>query len=92
MWGGFVLMITTGFAMFWPLKEYLLYHTPFQIKMIFVLALFINGFFIGKFTKVATELKFSEITKTERNKLFLSGAVSSISWAGAIISAFLMNI
>ena len=92
MWLGLLLMIFTGFIMFWPLREYLLTHTPFQIKMAFVLALLINAVFIGKLSKVASEKPFKELSKKQKFLLLVSGMVSFVGWIGAIISALLMNI
>lgn len=89
---GLLLMITTGFVMFLPFREYLLTHLPFQIKMGFVLTLLINSLFIGRLLKVATEKKYSELTQKERTPLLISGVVSLIGWSGAIFAAISMNI
>lgn len=92
MWIGLSLMIVTGFVMFWPLREYLLYHLPFQVKMGFVTVLFINGLFIGRYSHVATQKRFNELSKKEKFPLFISGMVSFLGWVGAIVAAILMNI
>lgn len=92
MWTGVVLMLLTGFFLFLPLKDYLFTNPAFIAKMVFVLALFVNGFFVGKFMHVATYKRFAELTPEEKKPLFIVGGISGTSWAGAIISALLMGL
>lgn len=87
---GLILMIVTGFLLFWPLREYLLTRTQFYIKMSFVLALILNSFAIGKLSKIATIKTFVSLSMKEKIPLFISGAISTISWLGAFTMAFFL--
>ncbi len=82
------VMIISGAAMAFPLKEYLLTVPAFFIKMGFVLALVINSFFIGKLLHTAVNHSYKSLAFSEKLPLFISGAVSGISWLGAVIAAF----
>lgn len=90
IWYGLVLMIATGLLLFWPMHEFLLTRPQFYIKMSFVAALIINGFFVGSLSKVAETKAYGDLTSKEKLPLLLSGAVSSLSWAGAAIMAFFL--
>lgn len=83
-------MITTGLTLFWPMKEYLLTLPQFYIKMAFVATLICNGFVVGRLQKKASTRTFSSLSPRERTPLFISGAVSTLSWIGAIIAAFFL--
>lgn len=89
-WIGLTLLITTGFLLFYPARVFLLSNPVFITKMIFVTLLLGNGFAIGKLSHVAHTRPFSSLSKGERTKLFISGAISSISWIGATIAAFFL--
>lgn len=89
-WLGLSLMIATGLLLFWPRREFLLAHPPFYIKMGFVIALVINGLVIGRLQKVAAEKTFASLSAKEKMPLFISGAVSTLSWAGAALVAFFL--
>ena len=89
-WIGLGLMITTGLTLFWPMKEYLLTLPQFYIKMAFVVTLICNGFVVGRLQKKASTRTFSSLSPRERTPLFISGAVSTLSWVGAIIAAFFL--
>lgn len=85
---GLVVMIISGITMALPLTEYLLTVPAFFIKMGFVLALVINSFFIGKLMHTAVNHSYKSLAFSEKLPLFISGAVSGISWLGAVIAAF----
>lgn len=85
---GLIFLIVTGAILFWPLRDYLFTAPVFYIKMAFVFALIINSFAIDRFLHVATKRSFKSLTKKERLPLFASGAVSAVSWVGAIVAAF----
>lgn len=91
MWFGLGTMIGTGIMLFYPYNEYLLSHPPFLLKMGFVATLIVNGLFIGKLMHKAMEKSFAELLLKEKAPLFLSGAVSSLCWLGAIITAMMLN-
>lgn len=88
---GLIGMLTTGIFLFLPAREYLVFQSSaFVSKMLFVFALVLNSFVIEKYMIIATQKKFSETTKDERIVLFVSGAISVISWIGAFVSAFFL--
>jgi flagellar motor component MotA len=87
LWG-FLLICVSGFLLFFPMKDFLLKDTVFIVKMVFVVAVGINGLFIGKLSQIAINKSFVEISKKEKTVLFLSGAISTISWISAGVLAF----
>lgn len=87
---GLAVIIATGGLLFLPRAEFLLTSPLFAIKMCFVLALIINGFFIDKLATTATERPFSSLSRREKLPLFISGAVSITGWVGAIICGLLL--
>jgi hypothetical protein len=80
---GLVGMIASGLSMAWPLKEYYFAEPVFIIKMFFVAALFINGIAISHLMHFATTTPFVELSAGKKKALFISGAISTISWIGA---------
>lgn len=90
-WVGLILMIFTGFILFWPMREYLLTRPQFFIKMGFVVALFINSFVIGILSKTSTTKTYASLSSKEKLPLMISGAVSTISWLGATGMAFFLE-
>ncbi len=85
-------MIATGILLFYPYQEYLLSHLPFLVKMGFITALIVNGFVIGNITTIATTRTYASLTPREHIKLYLSGAVSLISWIGTVIAATMLEL
>lgn len=90
-WIGLSLMIITGFALFFPMREYLLGRTQFYIKMAFVVTLICNGFVINHLMKRATLHTFKELSFSQKLPLLISGGVSTLAWLGAVITAFFIN-
>ncbi len=89
-WIGLGLMIITGSVLFYPMREFLLTRPQFYIKMGFVFTLIINGLVIGKISHIATEKTFISLSTREKAPLLISGAISTISWIGAIVAAFFL--
>ncbi len=87
---GLLCIILTGGLMFIDRASYLLSTPAFLMKMCFVAALVINAFFIGTLSKIATTRAFAELSLNERIPLFVSGGVSIVGWAGALICAFFL--
>jgi hypothetical protein len=83
VWGGLLLMITTGILLALPAWEYLLREPVFLLKMGFVSVLVINAFAIGKLSAKAAEIPFSSLSKKEQHALLVSGALSFCGWVGA---------
>lgn len=92
IWCGLVVMVASGFLMFWPYREYLLFEITFRIKMLFVLTLIVNGFFIGRLMVTATEMPFMNLSPKEKRALFISGGISALSWIGAITCGLLIDL
>lgn len=86
--GGILL---TGGLMFLDRSDYLLQEPIFIVKMLFVLALVVNAFFIESISKLATQKAFVELTTTERRRVLISGAVSVIGWIGAGVCGLLLG-
>jgi hypothetical protein len=90
MWIGLVGLIVTGAMMAYPMREYLLTRPQFIAKMGFVLALVVNGFAIGNLLRIAERGPYATIPKATKVKLFISGAISTVSWIGAATLAFFL--
>lgn len=84
VWIGLCLMVVTGVCLFWPLREFLLERQQFYVKMTFITILIINGFAIGKLQRVAETKTFASLSLKQRIPLFVSGAISTLAWLGAI--------
>ncbi len=89
-WVGLVLMITTGVLLFIPMREYLLGRPQFFMKMAFVFTLICNGLVIGTLQKTATSRPYASLTSKEKAPLFISGAISTICWIGAAVTALFL--
>jgi hypothetical protein len=88
MWAGLLLLAGSGLLLFLPMASYLLSQPLFIVKMFFVAILFVNAVLIGRLMEVATLRPFGSLSWVETLPLFVSGAVSTFSWACAIIIAF----
>lgn len=89
VWVGLLGMLATGAYMAWPALPILLTLPLFQLKMGFVAALFINALCIGFFIKTATVTPYDALTWQQKAPLLISGAVSTVSWIGAVTAAIL---
>jgi hypothetical protein len=85
------LLTTGGLLFFVGGYDFLLSDPAFIIKMVFVAALLINGFFISYVNKLATLRSWGELSDAQRMPLLLSGAVSVCGWAGAVICGLLLH-
>jgi hypothetical protein len=83
-------LILSGLYLFWPLREYLVMQPLFWLKMFFVVTLLVNSFFVERLMQVATERPYSSLTAEERLPLYISGAISTLCWLGAITVAILL--
>lgn len=88
VWLGLIGLITSGAIMAYPMIDYLIKDPAFIVKMMFVGILITNGFLISSLMKIAHQRSFASLETNERMPLFLSGAVSTISWSAAIIIGF----
>jgi hypothetical protein len=88
---GLILMIGSGVAMAFPLKEYLVTVSAFWVKMFFVALLVVNSFFIGKLMHTAINHSYKSLALSEKIPLFISGGISGISWLGAFVAAIFMG-
>jgi len=80
-------LVYSGLYLFWPLRDYLLNQPVFWLKMVFILALLINSFFIEALMPHTTRSSHADLEPAQRQKLMLSGAVSFISWVGTVSAA-----
>lgn len=85
---GLALLIVTGAALTIPDLDYYLQEEEFLLKMFFVLTLTINGLFIGKLMKIASQKKFKELTKKQQITLLASGATSGTCWLASFIIGY----
>ncbi len=90
VWTGLVLMIVTGFFLFWPLRELLLTRTQFYVKMAFVATLVMNSFVIGYLQNIAITKTFASLTFKEKLPLFISGSVSTLCWILTAAAGFFL--
>ncbi len=92
---GLTLMILTGsFMAFGGSGDRMaeLFANPaFWVKMSFVALLIINSFVIGAHLKTPAERPFASLTAKEKWPLYISGAVSTFAWVGAIVCATLLG-
>jgi len=84
---GLLLTMFAGVMMFISGPQYYLSLWVFRMKMLFILGLCINTFVIGKHMKITFTTPFSEISKSEKKVLILSGLVSTACWIGAYTAA-----
>ncbi|OGG85914.1 hypothetical protein A2392_00695 [Candidatus Kaiserbacteria bacterium RIFOXYB1_FULL_46_14] len=91
VWIGLGGLIASGIFLAYPMINYLIKEPAFIIKMMFVGILVSNGFLIKSLMYVAYERAFKDLSLIERVPLFLSGAISVISWvAAAMIGLFFL--
>lgn len=89
-WSGLFALLVSGSFLSYPMLSYLLTQPLFIMKILFVGVLFVNAVLIGRLMHVALNRPFADLAWSERFPLFVSGAVSSFSWAGALILALLV--
>ncbi len=87
VWMGLIGMLATGLALLADEPD-VLEESAFYVKMLMVLALFINGIAIGQLAKLSTITPFANLTKSQKRKLLLSGAISASCWIGAALLGF----
>lgn len=88
---GLAGVLLTGGLLFIDRAFVLLTEPAFLVKMVFVLALVINGFFIGVISEVATHTPFKMLSKKRRAQMLLSGFISGAGWTGAAICGLLLT-
>ena len=76
-------LVYTGLFLFWPRRDYLLTQPLFLLKMAFVAALLINSMAIEWLMHVAAVRPFNSLSTGQKTPLFISGAISTVSWIGA---------
>lgn len=81
-------LILTGLYLFWPMQSYLVHQPLFWLKMFFVGALAINSLFIERLMPTASR-PYATLERGQRAPLMVSGAVSTVSWIGAICVAIM---
>lgn len=82
-------LIVTGIWLAWPMREFVLHDIFFLMKMVFVGILVVNAVLIEYLMPVATQMPFAAVPVRRKLALFASGALSTTSWFGAIVTAYL---
>ncbi len=85
IWLGLLGMIVTGIFLVAPAWDYFSTQPEYWLKMFFVVVLVINAIAIGQLSRHATSTPYQSLPSRVQKKLLLSGAVSSLSWIGAIV-------
>jgi len=83
-------LVLTGLYLFWPMRDYLLAQPLFWLKMIFVLTLVVNSFFIEYLMHTAAHTPWRALSRRERVPFIVSGALSTLSWVGALGTALIL--
>jgi hypothetical protein len=89
-WGGLLALIISGAFLSLPMLGYLITQPLFIIKLLFVAVLIVNAFIIDRYADIATERPYESLSLDERLPLFVSGAVSGMSWVGALLLALVV--
>jgi hypothetical protein len=90
-WMGYVCMVLTGIGIFSLVHSKIVYNPFFYIKMGFVIALFINGFAIGVYMKIASTKSYASLSHSEKIPLLITMLVSMSSWLGAMaVASFIL--
>ncbi len=90
IWIGLITLIVSGIVLFYPMRLFLLQDLLFDVKLLFVGILVVNGILIGRLMHVALIKSFAELTGDESRALFVSGAISVMSWMCAAGIALLI--
>lgn len=89
-WTGLIVLIISGVLLALPQLNYVLSQPLFIMKMLFVAVLLLNAILIGRLSHISTLQPFSSLTSKEIMPLVTSGAVSFVSWIGALILALVI--
>jgi len=89
-WLGLLSLIVTGIFLALPMLGYLLSQPLFIMKVLFVGVLLVNAILIGRLSEIARTRTYASLSWGERMPLFTSGAVSVVSWSGALILALIV--
>ena len=84
---GLGVSVITGLYLFWGVRDYLLTVPAFYTKLLLVVMLVVNSFFIGKHIMIATKRSFTDLSSAERRPLYISGIVSMCGWVGVYVVA-----
>lgn len=81
------MILTGGYMAYGYGTEVLLRNYVFSTKMLFVIILIINAYFIGNHMYLSFNKSFKELTLQEKRSLLISGALSTLCW----VSVFLLG-
>ncbi len=86
IWIGLLSLAVSGLYLFYPMRVFLLGSMLFDVKLLFVVILFVNAVLVGRLMNLALTKPYAELTVHEKTSLIVSGAVSAFSWffAGSI--------
>lgn len=85
---GLGLIIASGLYLTLPAWDFYLSDNLFRVKILFVLALILNGLFIGKLLKVASNKPYRYLTNMQKVTLLISGGISGASWFMSFVIGF----
>jgi hypothetical protein len=88
---GLGIIIVTGATLFLPHASFYFGQTTFVVKMTAVAVLILNTYFIDTLSMIATRHRFSDISYTYRIPLLVSGGVSILGWATALLGGLLIQ-
>lgn len=87
VWLGLLGMAATGVGLLIENPD-VLGEVAFYVKMLMVLALVVNGVVIGQLAALPTTTPFTNLTREQKRRLFISGAISALCWIGATMIGF----
>jgi len=87
---GLAGLIATGGVLFLGHSSPFLQNPFFYTKLVFVVALIVNGFLIERLARVATLRTWASLSSRERLPLIISGGISLVSWIGAGVCGLLL--
>jgi len=87
VWAGLLGMIATGIYMILPSAGAYWGLELFKWKMLFVIILCINAWFIGKHMEIAGSTSWKNVSVKTKRTLVISGLASTGSWTAAFVLA-----
>lgn len=85
---GLMLLIITGTLITIPMWDVMLAEPLFYVKIAFVMALILNGLFIGQLMKKATDTPYINLSNEEKRFLLTSGTISICAWVITTLIGF----
>ena len=87
IWMALAVLILSGAAIATYHVNELMASPAFGAKLAAIVALTLNGVYIRRTMRIASEMPFAQVPAEKRRALYLSGIISTIAWATAIVAA-----